>query len=336
MLVFIIICIIAAILIAGWFLLGLYGFHYAMGRGRQIDMADPSTLKGTAWEKYYDPIMEGIRWIDSHEMEDVWITSEDGLKLHARLMTHPKASGTVLMVHGYRTRPEIDFSAAAHIYYEAGNNLLLIDQRACGKSEGNYIGFGVLEGRDCRLWARYAAERFGETGGIILAGLSMGATTVLMAAGGSLPSNVCGIVADSAFSSPADIIQNTIHHGYHINGRGITAAIGFWCKRKAGYTLDEGSTLEVAKNIHAPVLFAHGTADTRVPVEMTLQAAVLCPAPKMILISEGAQHGTGFIVDHERYVKNLHYFLVEAGNAYREKRPFRVPDFKEPKPDRKS
>ena len=58
---------------------------------------------------------------------------------------------------------------------------LHIDQRAAGESEGKYIGFGVLESRDCCLWAQYIAKRFGPDQKIILAGLSMGASTVLMA-----------------------------------------------------------------------------------------------------------------------------------------------------------
>mgnify|MGYP000532667008 FL=1 len=85
------------------------------------------------------------------------------------------------MFHGYRTHPEVDFSASSHVYYECGNRIVHIDQRAAGESEGKYIGFGVLESRDCCLWAQYIAKRFGPDQKIILAGLSMGASTVLMA-----------------------------------------------------------------------------------------------------------------------------------------------------------
>lgn len=107
-----------------------------------------------------------------------------------------------------------------------------------GESEGKYIGFGVLESRDCCLWAQYIAKRFGTDQKIILAGLSMGASTVLMATAHhekklipisistektmevcmELPENVTGIVADSAFSSPYDIIKKRIHTMFHARG----------------------------------------------------------------------------------------------------------------------
>ena len=176
-----IICIIVAVILLGWIGIGYVGFKTAICRGHELDINDREALKGTAWDQYYDEIQEGIVWISQQEAEDIYIQSEDGLKLHARLMDQSGAKGTVLMFHGYRTHPEVDFSASSHVYYECGNRIVHIDQRAAGESEGKYIGFGVLESRDCCLWAQYIANRFGTDQKIILAGLSMGASTVLMA-----------------------------------------------------------------------------------------------------------------------------------------------------------
>ena len=178
--VWIVVCIIAAVIICGWFAIGYVGFRTAICRGHELNINDREALKGTAWDQYYDEIQEGIAWINQQKAEDIYIQSEDGLKLHARLMDQPGAKGTVLMFHGYRTHPEVDFSASSHVYYECGNRIVHIDQRAAGKSEGKYIGFGVLESRDGCLWAQYIANRFGTDQKIILAGLSMGASTALM------------------------------------------------------------------------------------------------------------------------------------------------------------
>ena len=71
-----------------------------------------------------------------------------------------------------------------------GHNLLLIDERAHGRSEGRTITFGIQERWDVESWARFAVERFGADVQIILYGVSMGAATVLMAAGLDLPENV--------------------------------------------------------------------------------------------------------------------------------------------------
>mgnify|MGYP000599271543 CR=1 FL=1 len=323
-----IICIIVAVILLGWIGIGYVGFKTAICRGHELDINDREALKGTAWDQYYDEIQEGIVWISQQEAEDIYIQSEDGLKLHARLMDQSGAKGTVLMFHGYRTHPEVDFSASSHVYYECGNRIVHIDQRAAGESEGKYIGFGVLESRDCCLWAQYIANRFGTDQKIILAGLSMGASTVLMATAHhedrrvrincspeepmevsmTLPKNVTGIVADSAFSSPYDIIKKRIRTTYHCNGRLLTIAIGIWSRMLAHYSLKELSVPDVMKHNTIPVLLVHGTEDSNVPVEMTVKIAENCQAPKQVLLVKGAEHGTGYLVDNEAYKKALQEF----------------------------
>ena len=323
-----IICIIVAVILLGWIGIGYVGFKTAICRGHELDINDREALKGTAWDQYYDEIQEGIVWISQQEAEDIYIQSEDGLKLHARLMDQSGAKGTVLMFHGYRTHPEVDFSASSYVYYECGNRIVHIDQRAAGESEGKYIGFGVLESRDCCLWAQYIANRFGTDQKIILAGLSMGASTVLMATAHhedrrvrincspeepmevsmTLPKNVTGIVADSAFSSPYDIIKKRIRTTYHCNGRLLTIAIGIWSRMLAHYSLKELSVPDVMKHNTIPVLLVHGTEDGNVPVEMTVKIAENCQAPKQVLLVKGAEHGTGYLVDNEAYKKALQEF----------------------------
>ncbi len=303
-----ILIIIAAVIIAGWIGIGYIGFCTAIVRGHELNIYDRDSYRGTSWDRYHDEIMEGIRWIESNERERIEIVSEDGLRLVGRLTENPEAKGIALMFHGYRTHPEIDFSASSEVYYRAGNHILHIDQRAAGESEGKYIGFGVLESRDCKCWCQYVQERYGEDFPVILAGLSMGASTVLMAAGRNLPGNVCGIIADSAFSSPEEIIQKKIHQSYRVNGRLITAAIGIWSRLLAGYSLSEMSVIDVMKNNRIPVFFIHGREDSLVPVRMTQRAIEACQAPVKVLLADGAEHGTGYLVENEVYRNMLFDF----------------------------
>ena len=73
--------------------------------------------------------------------------------------------------------------------------MLLPDQRAHGYSGGHTITMGVKERYDARDWAVWARSHFGPEVPIFLMGVSMGAATVVLAAGLSLPDNVCGVVA---------------------------------------------------------------------------------------------------------------------------------------------
>ena len=123
-----------------------------------------------------------------------------------------------------------------------------------------------------------------------------------------LPENVTGIVADSAFSSPYDIIKKRIRTTYHCKGTLLTIAIGIWSRLLAHYSLKELSVPEVMKNNTIPVLLVHGTADSNVPVEMTVKVAENCRASKKVLLVEGAEHGTGYLVDNEAYKNALREF----------------------------
>lgn len=114
--------------------------------------------------------------------EDVFITSFDGLRLHAKFYAASERKAPVqIMFHGYKSSAERDFCGGLREGIDGGFNVLLVDQRAHGESEGKYLTFGVNERFDCLSWASYAAERFGNDVKIYLYGISMGAATVLMA-----------------------------------------------------------------------------------------------------------------------------------------------------------
>lgn len=69
-------------------------------------------------------------------------------------------------------------------------SVLYAEQRGQGNSGGDFIGFGQIERYDCLDWIHWVSERCGTELPIYLCGVSMGATTVLMAAGLDLPENV--------------------------------------------------------------------------------------------------------------------------------------------------
>ncbi|MFR7743588.1 MAG: hypothetical protein ACLU3I_10065 [Acutalibacteraceae bacterium] len=83
-------------------------------------------------------------------------------------------------------------------------------RRAHGQSEGVYITFGIHERRDAATWAQYAAMHFGPDHPLFLGGLSMGATTVLLASALELPPSVRGVIADCGFSSPEAIMRSVL------------------------------------------------------------------------------------------------------------------------------
>ena len=180
--------LLAALLVV--LLAGLGCFALACARRPQPDMADPAVLKQSKYAPLADEILSGIAFWRAQEPEDIFLPSFDGLRLHGQLVQQPESKGTILLFHGYRSSWVIDFSIVLPYYHSLGYDLLVVDERAHGQSEGDYITFGVRERRDVVTWAQYAAMHFGPAHPLILDGLSMGAATVLMASELALPASV--------------------------------------------------------------------------------------------------------------------------------------------------
>lgn len=128
--------------------------------------------------------------------EPVTIRSDDGLTLFGRCYPAAPDAPWLLLFHGYRSAAERDFCGGLPFGIGMGCNVLLVDERAHGKSGGSCLTLGIRERYDCRRWVDYVIGHAGPDAKIVLYGMSMGAATVLMAAGPELPKNVAGIVAD--------------------------------------------------------------------------------------------------------------------------------------------
>ena len=176
--------IVLAVLLAV-VLLALGLFLFACRRSPVPDFTKPAVIAQWGREDQTEEILAGITLMQ--DAEDIFLPSHDGLRLHGQLLQQPGAKGTILLFHGYRSSWIIDFSIVLPYYYSLGYNLLAVDERAHGQSEGVYITFGIHERRDAATWAQYAAMHFGPDHPLFLGGLSMGATTVLLASALELP-----------------------------------------------------------------------------------------------------------------------------------------------------
>lgn len=246
------------------------------------------------------------------DTETVTITGQDGLRLvgHWRSCQAPRR--VLIAMHGWRSQWYHDFALIADFWERSGCCVLFAEQRGQGSSEGEYIGFGLLERFDCRDWARWAAERTGGRLPIYLAGVSMGAATVLMAAGLELPSAVRGILADCGFTSPQEIWKSVARRNLHLPYTGLQAAvINGLCRRRLQIPANGYSTLEAMAVCPVPVLLIHGTEDWLVPVEMTYQNYMACTAPKRLLIVPGAGHGMSYHVEPHTYEETVLRFWQE-------------------------
>lgn len=137
---------------------------------------------------------ENLKWLEENSCE-IEIISHDGLRLKGYEIKADKPTDNwVIAVHGYLSRGSDMVDYAKH-FIEYGDNILIIDLRTHGKSEGKYIGMGWLDKSDLELWIERVIDE-NRDAKIILYGISMGAATVTMATGDELPENVKLCIAD--------------------------------------------------------------------------------------------------------------------------------------------
>lgn len=263
--------------------------------------------KGKIYEPYYDKMIAWMKEVRNLPHENFSITSFDGLKLCGKYYEYEPGAPIELMFHGYRGNAERDLSGAVQRCFSLGRNILIVDQRTSGKSEGHVISFGINESRDCLSWVNFIVEHFGPNVKIILTGISMGASTVMMASSMDLPPNVISALADCGYTSAKEIIKKVMRQ-MNLPANLLYPFVKLGAKIYGHFDLEETSPLEAMKNCRIPIIFIHGETDDFVPCEMSKANYDACVAPKKLFTVAGAGHGLSYLLDNEGYFKALKEF----------------------------
>ena len=264
------------------------------------------------FEKEYE---EGKAWCRLQNKQDCYMISRDGLLLHGYYLPAVRTERYVLLCHGYKGSGFGDFAYTARFLHENGCGLLFMDQRCCGSSEGKYITFGAKEQWDVRQWAYYIAKRNKKKLPIYLYGESMGASSVLMASGHSLPKEVKGLIADCGFRSMKKQLQDIAANWFHLNWVELLLfRVDLFCRLLGGFCMKDADTTEAMSSNQKPVLFFHGEKDTYVDPKNSRYNYTLCRAPKELVIIPEARHLCSPYVDPELYRRKLLDFFEKYDN----------------------
>lgn len=248
-----------------------------------------------------------IEEFEKAPFEKVSIISHDGLKLTGRYY-HVQDGGTLeIQCHGYKGNATRDFCGNWRIAKEDGRNVLLIDERCHGASEGHTITFGILERKDVLDWIKYANKRFGEIP-IMLSGVSMGAATVLMVSGMKLPKNVKGILADCPFDAPTNIIKKVLGQDMGMPVKLVYPLILLGGKLYGKFNLEEDCPVEAVKKSRVPILLIHGDDDRFVPYEMSCNIHKAAPEKIEFHTIHDAGHAMNYVTAPEQYTRIVKAF----------------------------
>ena len=297
--------LVALVLLVAWvcFYLTFYN-PTRTDAGMEADRLPP----GKVYEPYHARMNQWHDEMAAMACEPMEITTPDGLTLRGNYYEYAPDAPIEVLFHGYRGFSARDMCGAVQRCFAVGHSALLVDQRGHGHSDGHLITFGLREQEDVPVWLEAVARRFGPDRPVMIGGVSMGATTVLLAAGRGLPDNVVGVLADCGYTRARDIIQKVIRQ-LHLPVGLVYPFIRLGALVYGGFDPNRVDVPAALADCRVPVIFYHGDTDDFVPCEMSRENYAACPAPKRLVVTPGAGHGLCYPADEEGYVRELREFL---------------------------
>lgn len=260
---------------------------------------------------YYAPTMDRMLkdcrfFTEELEAKEIYIGATDGKKLYGRLYAHDSKvrNKTVLFFHGFRTTALEAFAMTARIFYERGYDVLIVDERGHGKSQGR-SGMGMLEKDDVWSWVNYV-QAIG-VDDIVVYGVSMGGAACAYASAVLNELNVRTIIIDSAFTSVRK--QLAVEHKHFHAPDFIFGPMERWlCEFTLGMHIDLKATVDLSR-ITVPCFFIHEKYDPTVAVTECQELYESCESEKDMVIVEGSRHTFGFIDGGEELQNRVFGFI---------------------------
>ena len=259
----------------------------------------PSFLGQRFEQQQYDPAAFGV------QAQRITLETDDALHLAAWRTQVAEPRGTVILLSGIQNPSVTAFFGYAKMLADNGWDALLIEMRARSQSEGDEIGFGMTEWRDVKAGVDYlAADGRAQNLPIVAMGTSMGAGTVLIAAG-ELP-RIDAVITASAFSSWADLfVDNMSMFGApKVLGLMDMPFLNLYLGAHFGFdTLQYSPVNGLAKLGDRPILMMHSTGDTQVPYrefEQLMNVALKNKIQVTTMVRPGDEH----FICYDQYFKD--------------------------------
>ncbi|MBS3821557.1 MAG: alpha/beta hydrolase [Phycisphaerae bacterium] len=218
--------------------------------------------------------------------QDVQLTAADGVKLHGWWVPHPSPRATVLLLHGnagnisHRT----DLLRFLH---ECGVDVLIIDYRGYGRSEGKPTENGTYADA-MAAWRYLLDERGVSPGRIVLHGRSLGGAVATWLA---MQVEPAGLIVESSFTSARDMASQV-----------LPVFPTFLVRFKY-------NSINRIGEIDCPLLVIHSRDDDLVPHEQGRRLYEAARQPKRFVELEGG-HNDGYLLSIETYTAALNAFFA--------------------------
>ena len=255
----------------------------------------------TMWER-------GIEWSKGYKqyIKELTITSNDGLKLVAEWFDYG-FDKTVIILPGRRETLVYSYYYA-NPYKEAGVNVLVIDQRAHGLSEGKYSTGGIKEAEDVSLWMKYMHDELNQKE-IYIHGICVGTCCTSIVVAKYKTDYLKAVILDSTFITYKEIYKNHyLESGHKLFP--VYYQIWMWFNFFTHCNIEDSRPDKYMGKMDLPVMFMWGTKDVYCLPEKSQILYDLCASKnKEIHWFEGAEHSRVRLFDEKRYDALVKDFL---------------------------
>lgn len=224
--------------------------------------------------------------------EDVFVTTDDRVRLHGWYIPHPQAQRVVLFFHGNAGNISHRGDSIA-IFHRLGLNVFIFDYRGYGRSEGSPSEQGLY--RDATAAWRYLTETRGfDAREIVLFGRSLGGAVAAQLAATQRPG---ALILESTLSSARDFARSV----FPLLSRLVVVRYDF-------------DTVGSVARVNCPVLVLHSPEDEIMPFALGEKVYIAAREPKRLVTLQG-DHNSGFLQSQPGYQRQLGGFISDFLDA---------------------
>lgn len=249
----------------------------------------------------------GMKWGEENASykENIEITSKDGLKLKGEYFNFGYDRAALILAG--RAETVLYCYYFAELFQKAGCNVIVVDPRACGLSEGKYTTAGMKEGEDAGLWIDYIHERYGIEK-FFIHGICVGSAQAIYVAAAH-QAYLKGIILEGPYSAFYKVLlMRTKNHGKPTFPVCLQMAMLY--KKLAGVNVFKNKPIEEIKKVEVPALFLCGREDkSNSPDDFELIYNACGSAKKKFVWFDHGAHSHLRIVNLEKYDSEVIDFI---------------------------
>ncbi len=238
------------------------------------------------------------------------IPSVKNKQLFAWMMPAENSCCTLVIVHGWGANAEM-MLPLAQPFHQAGMDVLVYDARNHGQSDSDSFSSLPRFAEDLTMVLEWLQQRSPDHQ-IVVLGHSVGAAASILTA--SRGADIDLVISVSGFAHPRLMMNRHLDRPWLPSF--LRPIIMNYIQWVIGFRFDDIAPMNRIAKVHCPVLLAHGTADTTVPIEdmHLIEASATAERPVQIIAVEGAKHDS--VELFQQHADQLIQFIRD--NLYKE------------------